>query len=168
MKRQIIIGALLAAALAGGLSAARAEIRGKPDRGAEIEDGCGPRGKMPHGKRLSHLARELGLSDAQQTQIKAIFTAEREQSAPLMEKLAAYRKQLHDATRAATFDEAAIRTIAANQAQLDIELTVARARMHNQINAVLTTEQRALAEKLRPPVEEGSGHKRPPRFGGEW
>jgi Spy/CpxP family protein refolding chaperone len=111
------------------------------------------------------MTKVLGLSDAQQTQIKAVFAAEREKSAPLMEKLAAYRQQLHDAAQAATFDEAAVRAIATNLAQAEIELTVARARAHNQINALLTTEQRALAEKLRPPMEErGPGHR--PPFGG--
>jgi Spy/CpxP family protein refolding chaperone len=155
MKRQIIIGALVAATLAGGAGGAWANGAGGP-----------PRGEFSPEKRLARLTKVLDLSDAQQAQIKALFAAEREKVAPLMEKVAGYRKQLHAAGQAAPFDEAAVRTIATNLAQTEIELTVARARLHSQINAILTAEQRALRDKLRPPMEEGPGH-RPPFDGGE-
>ncbi len=151
VKRQVVIGALLAL-IASGVHGAWA---GDPGQGQKGVDG-----------RLARMTRVLGLSDAQQTQIKAIFTAEREKDAPLMEKMAAYRKQLHETAHSGTFDEAAVRAIASNRAQVEIELTVSRARVQSQINAVLTPEQRALAERLQPPVEErGPGHR--PHFGGE-
>jgi Spy/CpxP family protein refolding chaperone len=148
MKRQIIIGALLAATLAGGAWA-----------GPSPDERPSPEG------RLARMTRVLGLNDSQQSQIKAIFAAEREKSAPLMEKLAGYRKQLRDATQATTFDEAAVRGIATNQAQVEVELTVSRARVQNQINALLTADQRALEEKLHPPM--GPGPVRPSRPGCE-
>jgi Spy/CpxP family protein refolding chaperone len=55
----------------------------------------------------------------------------------------------------AAFDEAAVRTAAEARAKIDVELSVAHAKMMSQIGAVLTTEQKAqlAAKRLqrRPP-----------------
>ncbi|GFE58317.1 Spy/CpxP family protein refolding chaperone [Geobacter sp. AOG1] len=160
MKRQIIIGTFLAATLAGG-SYGTWEVSAATTRPAKgMQEGRGPTGEMFPEKRLARMARELGLSDAQQAQIKAIFAAEREKNGPLMEKMKAYRKQLHDAAKATPFDEAAVRTVATNQAQVEVELAVSRARIQSQINGILTPEQRQKLEKLRPPM--GKGERLPP------
>jgi protein CpxP len=165
MKRQIIIGTLLAATLAGGSYGAW-EVNAAPARSGKAgKEGRGMRGEMSPEKRLARMTKVLGLSDAQQAEIKAIFTAEREKNAPFIEKMIEYRKQLHDAARAATFDEAGVRSIATSQATVGSELTVSRVRVQHQINAVLTPEQRELLVKLRPTMEPGSG--RPPQSGGE-
>jgi Spy/CpxP family protein refolding chaperone len=111
------------------------------------------------------MAEVLGLSDAQQEQVKAILQAEREKSAPLRQAMGESQKQLRQAIRAANIDEAAIRAIVANQAQLRAELIISRARSRSQIQALLTAEQRALAEKLEPLLERGPGHHPPFRGG---
>jgi protein CpxP len=166
MKRRIFIGALLAATLAGGVYGAWGECTDNAGPATTHGEGWGPRGEFSPERRLARMARVLGLSDAQQAQIKTIFTAEREKYAPLMEKQAEYRKQLHALLQAATFDEAAVRAVAASMAQIETDLTVSRLRAQSQVNALLTPEQRALKEKLRPPMEErGPGHR--PPFGGE-
>jgi periplasmic protein CpxP/Spy len=114
---------------------------------------------------VDHMAKMLGLSETQQKQIKDILETEHGKNAALMEKMGEYRDQLHAAAQAATFDEAAVRAIAANKAQADIELTVSRARVQSRISAILTAEQRALEQKLRPLLGPGPGH--PPPFHGE-
>ena len=178
MKRRIIMAVLLAAVTAEGADGAWAHAAGSHGPGMGDDEGCRAEEGMPPGPGAGRMARVLGLSDAQQTKIEALLAAERDKSRPLREKLEASRKQLRQAERAAKFDEAAVRAISATQAQLITELTVISARTHNQINALLTPEQRALAERLRPPMDEqGAGHRRPmrdhgpgpmPPLDGEW
>lgn len=160
MKRQIIIGSLLTATLAGG-SLGAWNVCAAATRPAKGDRACGePRREMSPEKRLARMAKKLGLSDTQQAQIKVIFAAEREKNGPLIEKMKEYRKQLHDAAKATPFDEAAVRTVATNKAQVEVELTVSRARIQSQINGILTPEQRQKLEKLRPPM--GKGKRLPP------
>ena len=102
-------------------------------------------------------AKVLGLSDAQRQQIKAIITANREKMAPLREKMKDNRRQIREATRGASFDEAAVRALAAKQGELMTEMVLARAHTRQQVNAVLTPEQRQLAEKIRPLLERPKG-----------
>ena len=155
MKRQIIIGSLLTATLAGG-SLGAWNVCAAATRPAKGDRACGePRREMSPEKRLARMAKKLGLSDTQQAQIKVIFAAEREKNGPLIEKMKEYRKQLHDAAKATPFDEAAVRTVATNKAQVEVELTVSRARIQSQINGILTPEQRQKLEKLRPPMGKG-------------
>lgn len=154
MKRQLSIIALTAALIGGGTLSAHAFM------GPDGECG-GPRaeGKMEHGKRFGRMARELKLSDAQKEQVQAILKAEQEKNAPLREKLAENRKKLHEAAQAEKFDEAAVKALAATQADLQAQLIVSRARAHSQIHALLTPEQRELAKKLRPQMKGGKGGK---------
>jgi len=162
MKRQIVIGPLLIAVMTVGIysqAVAGTGNRMKSDRAGD----CSPQEPGQGGERfLKKMAKELKLTDAQQGQIKAIFTAEREKSAPLMEKMAETRKQLHEAAGAEKFDEATVRSIAVKKAELEIELTVSRAKVRHSINALLTPEQRKKAEQLVPQGKPRRGMLSPP------
>lgn len=177
MKLQIIIGALLAMTI-GSVSAAWAD-RGCDCRpgGPERIEGHRPAGKEPgqgkreHEKRdIDRITQALGLTETQKAKIEGIMQAERDKSAPLRQKLDDTWKQLRQAEQAAKFDEKEVRTIATNQAQLITEMTVVHVRTQNQIHSLLTPEQRAIAKKLRPPMEEhGPGHLPPPgEMNGPW
>jgi protein CpxP len=161
MKSYVLVIALLAATLVSGslYSAVSAPLEGfGPDMAAENPDDRDPDGRGMAGERsFARMAEVLDLSDEQQRQIKAIRESEREKAAPLREALAENRQKLHEAIQAESFDEAAVRVLAASQAQARTELIVARARMQSRINAVLTPEQRVLAEKLRPLMKKGEG-----------
>lgn len=120
------------------------------------------------GQRFERLAEILELSTAQRSQIDQIVADEREASREIREQLRGHREKLRTLTESDTFDEAAIRAVAAQKAELKIELMVAHARTRHAINAVLTPEQRSLAEKLRPMLKAGKkgrhgGHERGPR-----
>ena len=67
------------------------------------------------------------------------------------------RRQIREATRGASLDEAAVRALAARQGELMTEMILARARTRQQVNAVLTPEQRELAAKIRPLLERPRG-----------
>ena len=158
MKRQIIIGTILAATLATGVSFASATPPGgpAPDKSCDMHGERGPGAKH----FLNRMAKELGLTADQKKQIGAILKAEQEQNAPTLKKLAEGRRQLDQAAEAATFDEAAVKALAANQAALMQEMMVSRARTRNQIHALLTPEQRDKAAKLREKMKHRRPHRR--------
>ncbi len=145
MKRQIIPAiALMAATFIGGTLPAQA-FDG-PFEGCD-----GPRGehKMNPQKRIDRMAKVLKLNATQKEQIGAIMKAEQEQAEPLRQKMAEGHKQIQAVVNAATFDESAVRAIAAEQAKTRTELLVSRTRAMSQVNALLTPEQRELAQRLR-------------------
>ena len=156
IKKQIIpVFALMTATLFGSsLSAHAFEV---------AIDGCdGPHAgqTMNHLKRFDRMVKELKLSAAQKEQVGAIMKAEQEQAEPLRRKMAAGRKQIQAAVDMATYDESAVRAIAAEQASIRTELLVSRTRALNQVNALLTPEQRAQAQRLRDSRPGKHGHKK--------
>lgn len=107
-------------------------------------------GRHPFARRImARVAERLGLTDAQKTEIKSILVAERPDAEPLLRQLAATRKQLRDATRSGSFDEAQVRSLATQQAQTVAELIVTKERVKSKVYNVLTPEQRGRAEKMR-------------------
>jgi Spy/CpxP family protein refolding chaperone len=113
------------------------------------------------GKHFDRMATALELTEDQRSQIRTIWTSEREQIAPLRQQMRQNRRQIHQAALAVPFDEAAVRTLAAAQAEARTEMIVAHARVKNQVHAVLTPEQREKAEQLWHERKRGEG----PRHG---
>ena len=160
MKGYVIISALLAATLVSGAlySAVSAPLEGfRTEMAAERSDDFDPESRDLGDGPFDRMTRILDLSAEQQQQIQAIRETERENAAPLRKALFENRQKLHEAIQSETFDEAAVRALAAGQAENRTELIVSRARMQSRINKVLTSEQRALAEKLRPLLRKRQG-----------
>src|SRR6266436_3320937 len=98
---------------------------------------------------VGRLTKQLDLTAAQQTQVRSILETERPKVAPLLADVAKNRQQLHDSTAGGKFDEAQVRSIAAQQAQTMTELLVEKERVKAKIyNEVLTTEQKTKADQL--------------------
>jgi Spy/CpxP family protein refolding chaperone len=97
---------------------------------------------------FSRVATELNLSDAQQTEIKALIKDEFTGAKPLLEKLHENRRQLQAISGDGQFDEARVRAAASEQGQIVTELIVAKERAKAKVLSVLTTEQRARAAEL--------------------
>lgn len=160
MRKSVIALSLLTTLGGFGLLTSPAMAFGQPDGPppaspamAEKSDDLGPfRGK---------LAEVLDLTPQQQEQIRTILKAEKESTAPLRQSLMENRKKLQEVIEAEPFDEKAVRTLAASQSETRIEMIVNRARVQNQIQAVLTPEQRELAKKLRPLMQERFQNDRP-------
>jgi Spy/CpxP family protein refolding chaperone len=148
MTKKMIIMALVGALSVAGIQCASADL---PPAGISSGDVAPAPGASANNgtKRFARFAAALDLTDAQQAQVKAVFAANRQLVAPLRKTLAAGRKQLRQITRATPFDESAVRTLAASQEATRTELIVAGARVQNQLQAILTPEQRVLAQKLR-------------------
>lgn len=94
------------------------------------------------GHRMAFLADYLNLSDAQQAQMKTILQKEHTTLKPLMQQLHQGNAQLKQFEEGA-FDETKVRTLAAQQAQTTVELTVQKTRIHNELFQVLTADQQA-------------------------
>ncbi len=100
--------------------------------------------------RWERIAQYLNLTDAQKGQIKTMWQAEKPTMQPLLQQLAENRKAMLAATANGKFDEAAVRNIANQQANVIAQLTVERERLISQVyNQVLTPEQRTKADQLR-------------------
>jgi len=89
------------------------------------------------GRRLA----QLGLTDQQRVQVKAIWRSYQPTLGPLVKEVVTERRALRDAIRAQTIDETAIRAEAAKVASLEADLAVQRAHVAHDIRAVLTPEQ---------------------------
>jgi protein CpxP len=93
-------------------------------------------------------AHQLDLTDAQRAQMKDILTKEKPAIQPLMQQMGQSRRQLKQLEMSGTFDEAQVRTLAAQQSQTMTELTVQRARIHSELLQVLTVDQKTKLTQL--------------------
>lgn len=97
---------------------------------------------------LSYYTDVLDLTDAQQTQIKAIMTKEKPTIQPLIQQLAQTHDQMRQLEESSTFDETKVRAVAAQQAQTTTDLMVEKAKAKNEMFQILTADQKAKLQKL--------------------
>jgi protein CpxP len=143
MKKKTIVAAVLIAMTISGGTAVLA------GRGPDGEFGK-RQGAMHQEKFVQRMTKVLKLSDAQQKEVKSLASAERVAAEPLMAQLREKRQQLRKIGESATFDEAAVRSIAAAMGEIRTELMVIRVKTRTQIQALLTPEQREVAKSLKP------------------
>ena len=144
-----VVGALLLT-LAIAVSGQGPQGRGGPPPGGGFPGGPGREGLGP-------ITRDLNLSDEQKAQIQNITENFRENTKALQDQLRTLRESEPDPLTSG-FDEAAVRAAADARAKVDVELSVARAKMLSQIGAVLTSEQKAQIEAKR---QAASQRRRP-------
>jgi protein CpxP len=94
------------------------------------------------GHMLKFFTGYLNLTEAQQAQIKTTLQKEQATIKPLMQQLHQNEQQLHQYEEGA-YDDAKVRTIAAQQSQTQIELTVQKTRIHSELFQLLTPDQQA-------------------------
>lgn len=152
MRKGFVTLAILTAVAVGGtvVSGTAWADRGGGRGGwcaAEGRDG-GWTGQGHPGQRL---ANALDLSKEQTEQVKAILLKHRSENAPLRKEMASERRELRNLTLADKPDEGAIREQVRKIAATGGDLAVRRAKMAQEVRAVLTPEQivkfRALQEK---------------------
>ena len=146
MKKRIAvalsISALLIAGMICGVVAKRASAA------TEKQTDEGPLSHPFARVMMARVARELDLTDAQQSAIKAIITNEFAAARPLLDKMAENRKQMLAATAGGQFDEAQVRALATEQAQVITELIVAKERAKAKVYQELTPDQRTKADQM--------------------
>lgn len=97
---------------------------------------------------LEHISRELSLTDAQKEQAKAIMEAGRANAEQRHAKIEEIQKQIQAATANGQFDEATVRPLANQQAQLMADEMVDHLQMHSKLYSLLTPEQRTKADAM--------------------
>jgi Spy/CpxP family protein refolding chaperone len=98
---------------------------------------------------LGFIANQLELSDAQKTQIKAIWQAESPTIASLIREFAAEQKQMNEAS-AENLDGSKIQLIANNEGSTLAKALVEKEKLQSAIyTTVLTPKQRAKADRWR-------------------
>jgi len=96
---------------------------------------------VPAKGRFKKQLAQLGVTDEQRAQVKAILRKYQPTAGPLIQGAVTERRALRDAIRAETIDETAIRAQAAKVASMEADLAVQRAHVVHDIRAVLTPEQ---------------------------
>lgn len=142
MRNRIATLIGIAVLIAGGVIFAAAQ-RGPGDGGP-------PPPPPPHFgvPSIEHLTRELNLTDAQATELKAFLDTERPTIEGLTKKLEEAHKQLEESTANGHFDEAQVRALANQQSQTMADLIVEQERVKAKIYNTLTQEQRAKVEEM--------------------
>lgn len=101
------------------------------------------------GGLMQHVTRVFNLTDAQQTQVKAMWESEKPNVMPLLQQLADGHKQMLAATANGTFDETKVTPIATQQAQTISQLLVEKEKLSSKFYQILTPEQRTKFDSLR-------------------
>lgn len=162
-KRSVIPVMILAIALVGGFGFSAMAV--SDDFGPGWGPGwgrCNEDGRGPGMRGFGRMAAVLDLTDEQEEQVEAIIEAERSSLQPLRDQMREARNELHAIVRSGSFDEAAVREVAARMSQTRTEMIVAKTRVKSKIYAVLTPEQQELADKVEPMFEQKRGrHHRP-------
>jgi Spy/CpxP family protein refolding chaperone len=113
------------------------------------QEAHGPGFGGPHGHG-GFMMRELNLTDTQKAQVKTMMQAQHQSMKAVGQQLAQIKIAMLQSTANGAFDQAKIQMLAAQQAQLEAQMTVQHEALQHQIyTQVLTPEQRTKADQLR-------------------
>ncbi len=96
---------------------------------------------------MGFFSRELDLTDAQRTQMKAVLQKEHAAMKPQMQQLHLMQQQLKQYEEG-TYDEAKVQALVAQQAQTLVQLKVQETRIHNELFQLLTPDQQAKMQQF--------------------
>jgi len=103
----------------------------------------GPMGMLPM------LGPQIGLTNAQRDQVKAIADAHKDEWKTLLDRGRAAHMALDDVITADAIDEAAIRQKSAEAAAVDADVAVARAHAHAEVWQILTADQKTTVKTMQ-------------------
>lgn len=110
---------------------------------------------------LRFFTEKLNLTDAQQEQAKAIMQKEMLTIKPLMKQSRQMEEQLHQYAEGG-YDETKVRTLATQKAQVELELSVQRTRIHNELYQLLTPDQQSKLKELEANRQARMANHMPP------
>lgn len=155
--RRLAMFACITAATAFGGHLALADS-GVPTQHSEMK-GAGHYGKK--GERGRHhamkMAKELGLTEQQKSQAKALWAEHRAANRELFQKMRAERRELRALVHSGSANEGAIRAQAAKVAEAEADLAVSKAQGARKFLALLTPEQ---VTKYREMMIQHEGEKK--------
>ncbi|GAA5523811.1 hypothetical protein Maes01_00360 [Microbulbifer aestuariivivens] len=147
---KLLAGSAMLAALLGAPLASMADNQPGPN-----EDG-----KQRHEQRFQRMADELQLTEDQIAQLKANREANKEQRMAQRQEMRKLREQLRKAIEAGA-DQATLDQLGAELSRLEIAQMQERQRRHQELEAMLTDEQKAKLEEMKSQRKERGrkGHK---------
>lgn len=155
MKKTVLV-TLLASTLGLGAAAAHADDKdsGKRGHGYSKHEGGkhhGKRGGRHHsgGHMMKRMAKKLGLTEAQQAEIKTLREAQKDTHKALREEMKALHVEMTalDST-SATYDSQVV-VLADKKADLERKKFIQRSDARQKFEAVLTEEQRATLKTMK-------------------
>ena len=99
------------------------------------------------GQRFEKMAARLNLTDVQKQQARSIWQSARESSRPVAQQLRQSRQALRDAAKSGKSD-AEIDQLSAAVGNLDGQMAAVRAKAFAKFYALLTPEQRTMADQM--------------------
>ncbi|MGB2604089.1 MAG: Spy/CpxP family protein refolding chaperone [Candidatus Sulfotelmatobacter sp.] len=99
------------------------------------------------GHMMEFFAKQLEITDAQKTQIKAVLQKEHATMKPLMQQVHQMDEQLKQYVEGA-YDEAKVQAVVAQQAQTLVQVKVQETRIHNELYQMLTPEQQGKLKEI--------------------
>ena len=166
--RMLAIATLSAIALAASIAVAQTvktdQDNGQKSRG-DWQRGGGRGERKDHGwggMRGAFLQR-LNLTDDQKAKIKQIRESAASRNKPLREQLRAKRQELRQANEGGTFNEALATQKLTEMAGLQAKLMGEEFKLHQEMQSVLTAEQKAQLEQLKAQFKTREGQR--PRGG---
>jgi len=154
----LAIASLSAVVLVASIAVAQSV---KTDRGGEQ----GPRREW-HGegaKRGFHgggVFNRLNLTDDQKAKMKQIRESFAERNKPLLEQLRTKRQELRQASEGGTFNEALATQKLTEMAGLQAKLMGERFKLHQEMQSVLTAEQKTQLEQMKAQFKDHRGPRR--------
>ena len=103
----------------------------------------GPMGMLPM------LGPQIGLTDAQRDQVKAIAGSHKDEWKALADRGRAAHEALNDAVTADVVNEALIRQKSAEASAVDADMAVVRAHAHAEVLQILTADQKAKVKAMQ-------------------
>ena len=95
------------------------------------------------------LGRDLGLTDAQRDQVKAIAESHKTDWRALADRARTLHIALNEAVTTAPINEALIRQKSSEVAAVDADMAVARARAYAEVFQILTPEQKEMVKSRK-------------------
>ncbi len=116
--------------------------------------------RRKHFRSLFRIGEELGLSDAQRQEMRALVQEERDVMKPLHKQLHEQRMAIRQSSEPGKFDEVKARAFASEQAKVLAEIIVARERLRAKLYNVLTPEQQQKFEQMKKDFQERRDSRR--------
>lgn len=91
--------------------------------------------------------KQLDLTDAQRSQMKAVMHKERASMKPLMQQLHQMNQELKQYSEG-TYEEAKVQALISQQAQILVQMKVQETRIHNELFQLLTPEQQTKMKEI--------------------
>ena len=104
--------------------------------------------------------REIGLTDTQRDQIKAIADSHKDEWQAIGDRARKAHEALNEAVTAETVNDALIRQKSAEVAAIDADMAVARAHAHAEVFQILTADQKAQIKKRQAEMKDRMKNRR--------